>query len=259
MKVAVLGSGYVGVMAAHAAALNGYTPDIFGIAPPRRGYGAQYLRDPIPGIHGKPEGMVKYTLMGTKEKFVAMSGGGDEYAALWDTAPPEPVPAWNIVTTHHELHKKYSDRMSDTEVRATMVRRLLEEYDYVFNSLNIEGLCFHPDHKFEYCSIALRGQCDPITKDNEIIYNGSKRFPWHGSSKLFGFGWVETAKNVDLTLKGVIRKIVNRPLKTNCDCYNQYQNFIPVGAYGKFNFSSLCHEAFLETSEILAPTSMPEL
>src|SRR5215470_19138644 len=85
MKVAVLGCGPAGLMAAYACTVEGLTPHIYSKPNKSIIIGAQYLHLPIPNITlPEPEVEIKYVKVGTPEGYARKVYGNEAAPTSWD-------------------------------------------------------------------------------------------------------------------------------------------------------------------------------
>src|SRR4051794_14558085 len=118
MRIAVLGCGPAGLMAAHAAKVCGADVDIFSRKRKSELFGCQYLHAPIPGMTDVAPVTVRYMLNGDIEGYRRKV-----YGDTWDgEVSPEDLlgnhDAWDIRRTYDNLWAKYGGYIFGTELDA---------------------------------------------------------------------------------------------------------------------------------------------
>lgn len=263
MKVAVLGCGPAGLMAAHAATLAGATEvAIFSRRRKSELYGAQYLHSPIPGMTDNPPVPVRYQLRGSVEAYRAKV-----YGDSWDgeVSPDEHLGdhnAWDIRATYNNLWDRYSGRVYGTELSRNWVRNLMYvemesgRFDHVISSIPKHATCDDPTHEFKGQSVWALGDApergifagDYVELENNVVVcNGLPRGPfgsdgWYRASKVFGYSTVEwpVMDAPGITQPEGATSLI-KPLATNCDCWS---GMIYVGRFGRWEKGVLADSAF---------------
>lgn len=261
-KVAVLGCGPAGLLAAYGASrFGGADVDIFSKKRPSHLYGAQYLHDDIPGIPLPDPVEVKYELRGTATTY-AMKVYGEEMASrpgfkVSLEVLPETHKAWDIRAAYSWLYEQLEHMIAPTHLDSRSAHELLESkvYDLVISSVPRQVLCFNPEHRFTSQKVwALgdapdRGQKVPVPiqpdVENRVVCNGHPDSAWYRYSNIYGYRtmeWPEMRRKPPLS--GIAELL--KPIATNCDCYPE---LLHVGRYGKWEKGVLSHSAFLEAME----------
>ena len=118
VRVAILGCGPTGLLAAHACHRAGVSFDIYSVKRKSELYGSQYLHEPIPGLEFAcgPETPVKYVVRGTPEEYRRKTHG-----KWWDgqAAPEEFEPdhvAWDIRQVYMVLWNLYWRKINDFSI-----------------------------------------------------------------------------------------------------------------------------------------------
>lgn len=250
MKVAVLGCGPTGLIAAHAAAINGEEVHIFSKARKSEMFGAQYLHMPIPGATPTDAKHIDYILYGDPDAY-RRKVYGDDYNG---TVSPEEYTgeseAWDIRATYDELWRMYAQYIHDVIIDPLALDEIMPDFDLVISSVPAPVLCrFHGMHAFHYKEIwALgdapeRGQSVPYDcPDNTVICNGNDSPSWYRMSKLFGYKTVEWSNVKPPFPVAAARK----PLYNNCDCFPEVMR---VGRFGKWTKGVLTHHAYQEVMD----------
>lgn len=264
MRVAILGSGPAGLMAA-AAVSHGhdwtsgpYDIQIFSAGGRSPLYGAQYLHAPIPGYtdnrYPSAKRPISYILRGEPDQYRLKV-----YGPMWDgTVSPEDLDethnAWDIRQTYEALWKEYERNVNEIHMDPAGMRLLVDgrtaygAFDLVINSIPRPALCAE-GHQFASTQIWAAGEapelgidldrfrCDP----NTVICNGEENPSWYRLSNIFGYKTVEWPEHIKPPLPSAA--LVTKPLKTNCDCW---PDVLHVGRYGKWQKGVLSHHAYQE-------------
>lgn len=254
MRVAILGCGPAGLMAAHAVVESGEEPHIYSRKIKSPLYGAQYLHAPIPGITDRDAHVgVDYLLRGSVEDYRSKV-----YGKQWDgNVSPEdlsdPHQAWDIRETYDRLWELYSGLIHDSEVQPRSIRALLDgNPDLLINSIPLAALC-HQGHTFQAQEIIAAGdapklginvgrmfQCPP----NTVICNGEDSPSWYRISNIFDHTTVEWPGGMRVPVSTAAT--LPKPTKHNCDCWPEVFN---VGRFGSWTKGVLSHSAYFKTLE----------
>lgn len=259
MRIAILGCGPAGLMAAHAAVLEGHEVDIISKRRKSEMYGAQYLHKPIPGTPEVSNGIVTYDLQGGTHEEYRLKVYGHEFAGPVSTEEfGVPHDAWDIRATYGFLWEVHFSRIKAAEWnranKHVLTEQIVVNYDLVISSLPRPVLCFNPKHQFASQKIWAvgdapeRGIFVPFkVQQMGVICNASPEVGWYRASTIFGYSTVEWARNKKPPIAGVAEVI--KPLVTDCDCWPTIKH---VGRYGKWQKGVLSHSAFFDVREELS-------
>jgi hypothetical protein len=179
MRVAVLGCGPAGLMAAHAAKTTGARVDIYSRKRKSEMFGCQYLHAPIPGMTDVAPVTVRYHLHGDAESYRRKV-----YGDGWDgTVSPEDLleshDAWDIRRTYDNLWAEYGPFVFGTELSAGWVGNFMEveakRYDLIINSVPRPVVCRNERHAFPLQKVWAagdapeRGMFAPIYATNNSV------------------------------------------------------------------------------------------
>lgn len=261
MRVAILGCGPAGLMAAHAAVIQGHEVDIISKRRKSEMYGAQYLHRPIPGTPDVSNGIVVYQLQGGTHEDYRRKVYGHEYGGSVSTQEfGEPHDAWDIRATYNLLWQLYFERIKAAEWNAQNTHVLTEAivvgYDMVISSLPRPVLCHNRTvHQFASKKIWAigdapeRGQFVPKelrAKEMSVICEASPEVGWYRASTIFGYSTVEWATPRKPPISGIAE--VTKPLLHDCDCWPRIRH---VGRYGHWQKGVLSHTAYFDTLDHL--------
>lgn len=243
MKVAVLGCGPAGLMAAQA--VTEADEHLTIISQPNKSniHGAQYVHKPIPGLHDPewPHGQVEFKKVGDPRSY-AQKVYGDPDApvswGIWDHG--EQVDAWMMEETYETLWTLYRERIVSMALTPwALDHHVLPNYDLVISAIPHFALCRNKaEHKYDSANVSFKS-ADSVNDFNVILYNGDENDEWYRYSDLFGHAWYEypgTAADADWV--GV------KPTKTTCTCYDD--SVRRVGRFGKWDKGQLVTDAYFD-------------
>lgn len=255
MKVAILGCGPAGLMAAHAVDESGNTPIIYSRKQKSPLYGAQYLHKPIPGITPRDEHVtIDYMMRGDVNAYRRKV-----YGQMWDgTVSPEDLEeqheAWDIRATYDLLWDAYRDEIEDVDIDPAGVHFISSRSDIglTINTIPLSAIC-HQGHTFRATEVIAAGDapdlginvgsiyhCPPDT----VICNGEESPSWYRISRIFDHTTVEWPQFIKPPIPTASK--VLKPLGHNCDCW---PNLACVGRYGAWEKGVLSHTAYEQTIE----------
>lgn len=241
MRVAVLGCGPAGMMAAWAAKQNGADVTIF--APGKKSVlgGAQYLHDEIPGIEINPM-ILDYKKFGTVQGYATKVYGSPKASCSWREFTPGKTTAYPLSDAYDAAWAALQDRLVAATVSQAKLYSLIQNFDLTVSSIPKPGLCFNPKHVFTQKYVYIKNKLpDGISSkipNNTIIYNGLPDDKWYRASNIQG---IVSTEYPDVVL-GEPRKIP-KPLENDCDCW---PGVMHVGRYGKWKKGVLVHNAYWE-------------
>lgn len=259
MRIAVLGCGPAGLMAAHAAVIEGHEVEIISKRRKSEMFGAQYLHKQIPSLPDVPSGIVIYQLRGGTPEDYRLKVYGHEFGG---TVSPqefgEPHDAWDIRATYNHLWKLYFERIKSAEWDRgnshILTERIVVNFDMVISSLPRPVLCFNPQHQFAAQRVWAvgdapeRGIFVPFRlEDMQVICEANPEIGWYRASNIFGYGTVEWSLKKKPPVAGVAEVV--KPLATDCDCWPMINH---VGRYGRWKKGVLSHTAYFDTLSYLS-------
>lgn len=239
MRVAVLGCGPAGLLAAHGATLAGAEVDIYSIKKPSFIAGAQFMHRAIPqtGVKGSQVQLFK---RGTKEGYAKKVYGDPTYSSSWEAYAQDTLPCWPMNQVYTRLWERYEDRIKDCKVDDDVLDNLeYDGYSLLLSTIPAPTLC-SKDHIFVGSTHRIAVYDRTGINQNYIIYNGLNTDEWHRSSVLHGTGFLEYGPSAAAPN---IAKPVVKPQTNDCDCRSDWQR---LGRYGKWQRGVLAHHAYEE-------------
>jgi hypothetical protein len=219
MKVVILGTGPDGLLAAHAADMAGVKFTLYGSRTPAEILGAQYLREPIPGMTLETA-LIEHNLEGDLKDYWHKAFGIESNDPLWfngANVTENPglggdieVPgnrswteyAWNLRECYERLWAAYANeiyqinnenRSSRIHPESPFVAETLKPFDLVINTWPRPKWA-GPGDVFERRTLwRMTGTEVPIQlkADNTIIYDATKDVGLSSMAKVFGHSAIE--------------------------------------------------------------------
>lgn len=262
MKVAVLGCGPAGLLAAKAAEDRDCEVEILSHKVISPIGGAQYIHKSIPGVTGgEGESVpIEFTRVGNREGYAEKVYGSPDAECSWDSFSYGVFPAWSMRAAYRKLFQHFADRIEQNIIEPGDVAALAEKYDLILSSVPRNRMCSDDGehHRFDGQPILLaRGA--KVEMDNIVVYNGRKQDDWYRTSVIFGNAWTEFSAHClkipasDLLPDEWRGRIVKgiKPLDTNCDCHTDHENFFYIGRFGRWKKGVLVTDAYDDACEIL--------
>lgn len=253
MRVAVLGCGPAGLMAAHAATIEGHDVEIFSRKEKSQLGGAQYLHRHIEGINEEdPELEIRYVRWGDAATYTEKVYGPRLSGSSFSKMPRGWTPAWNLSRAYDRLWGIYSGLITHEELHGEKVGQISPEFELVISAIPAPVAC-EAKHNFDRQGIYLVGHAD--VQPNTVLYSGRWSEGWYRMSNIQGEAWTEYSTysmNRDrLNEAGWgnewIRKGI-KPTGHDCDCHPR---LLRVGRFGEWKRGVLTHHAFEKTLEAL--------
>lgn len=237
-KVAILGCGPAGLLAAHAVAETGVRPVVFSRAVPSEIGGAQYLHRAIPEVTGDaPDGLCEVIKLGTPAGYATKVYNDPASETSWKIMDSGDHKIWNMRRAYNWLWGRYEGNITDQEVDADRVESLLRQYDLILSTVPAVALCAHANrHEFVSQQVGIVYHPAEEEGPNRIIYNG-KPDGWYRASEIFGWVGFEYAPEESPSNAKMVRK----PLWTDCNCH---PDLVRLGRYGKWKKGELIHHAY---------------
>ncbi len=248
-RVAILGCGPAGLLAAHAAQLMHMESDtaLFAIKQQSVIQGAQFIHEEIPGLDCGIPVPVMFLKCGTKEGYAEKVYGDALAPCSFDLLPEGEHQAWPMHEVYSTLWDLYSDGINDKRIYPHDIRPLEQEFDLVISTIPRMMLCLRR-HSFASQKVYFRQRAALRTTGNFIEYNGDPDALHYRSSHLFGhesteFGEYNNRASILAQLTEGIK-----PLSTSCTCHPKT---LFVGRFGKWQKGVLVHHAFQEVANAL--------
>lgn len=255
-KVAILGCGPSGLVAAHAVLMSDFRHDValFSRKIKSQVYGAQYLHQPIPGIMNHVPKVIRYILDGEPQAYLRKVYGDAWDGTINDEMRTQAFVAWDLRATYDRLWETYQDLVFDTEINGALLEEMPREFDLIINTIPRPALCKRPtEHRFKSTTIWASGDTEmggcPVRGEEAVIrYNGNPEPSWYRSARLFGYSTVEWPGWMDRPPYGHAVK-VKKPLAHTCDCWTR--SMVHMGRMGRWQNGYLVHQVYADVAEQL--------
>lgn len=254
MKVAILGFGPAGLIAAHTLLQESrqLEIDIFGDTKTGKSKigGAQYLHAPLDD-RDEPDGEIDFVKLGEEEGYRSKIYPQGTTLTSWQNYDGI-VPAWSLGKVYDKLWQTWGPNIQHRVFNGMDLVAMLEatKYDLVFSSIPLPALCVAPEsHGFPKVDIRL-AQWTPLGNeiDNLVMYSGRECDTWYRTSRIFGEGWAEFGSKAGEALvydpcwmgkpKAVPLLHGVKPLGTDCCCFPHVHR---IGRFGTWDRKLLLH------------------
>lgn len=272
MKVAILGAGPSGLIAAQAALRAGVPfQNISIFSRPRTNggpfqtvgksdlFGAQWLQGPINGVDNGVESKVVVKFLGDVQGYREKVYGPDYAGRPFDSHFFDPHSAWDIRRVYAGLWNKFESSLFghvfERDTNDVVFKRMSARYEVLISTLPKNIFCQDPEHEFKSQAVYAIGDapergivCPIPCPANTVIYNGSPEGSWYRVSNVFGHTTAEwsTANGAKKPPFSDLAK-VEKPLSTNCTCWPELHH---LGRFGKWDKHVLAHHVFDEAFKI---------
>jgi len=267
VRVAILGSGPAGLLAAFAAHQQGNIVTIFSEGSRSDIFGAQYLHRAIPQLTNEnPDMTIDIAKVGTQQGYAKLVYGDRNAPVSWEHFEPGTIPAWDLRTVYANLWTMYEHLIVPGNVNWPDAARIAEDHDMTFSTIPMRHLCNRNGHKFPHINIWVLVQPPWMEKWDSglhiMYYNGYPPdgseggwigYDWYRFSKINGWSAWEYTKPIDpeTDLWGD-RYIVQgmKPMGTDCTCA-EFLGITPIGRWGKWERGVLTHHAYEAVTDAL--------
>lgn len=245
MRVAVLGSGPSGMMAAWAA--KNYGADVQIFSPGKRSViaGAQYLHKPIPGIDVKKM-ILTYRKYGTAAGYATKLYGNPDARCSWSEYGAGKHAAYPLATAYAVAWAGLQGSLVTATITPSNLAGLMKNFDLVVSTIPKPSLCIRRHsftEKFVFITRKTPPELETVTP-NTILYNGYEVDPWYRSSNIGG----EVSTEYLHEVQGSHR--VSKPLENKCNCWAG-SGILFAGRYGRWEKGVLVHQAYGEVERAL--------
>jgi hypothetical protein len=258
MRVAIIGSGPAGLLAAHAVERSGHEPIIYG----QRSQNvdeSQFLFECPPGLERQ-----------TFELTIDILGRPEDYAkkVYGDSAAPVSLQKLKtgvyqvtpLLEVYEFLWNVYGRTATQVRVDQLNLPDIARSVELTLNTMTAQDLCDDPSHSFEFVrTYMLKGEA---SGENIMYYNGANdpMHPWFRYSRIRGIGVFEYACPPTTWREAPGETIINgvKPTGNNCDCMitgdprlrgSKVQR---IGRFGKWERGVMNHHAFQDAVAIMS-------
>jgi hypothetical protein len=247
-KVAIIGCGPSGLLAAHAAAQLGVKAKIYTIwKKPSVMTGAMYLHSPIPQLTGrKPDAEIVISKWGTKEGYARKVYGDESHPVSWDHFEEGIFPMWSLRKTYEQAWEMYKKQMVTRRIDRVQLEWVIARHDLVICTAPKDSYCLQPVyHTFRSQPIWIRnrplGDCSGETI---MTYSGDPNHPWYRMSQIDYNLSYEYA--TEPPFNGLASGF--KPTGNNCNCW---PTVLWAGRFGAWQKGVLTHHVYTEARRAL--------
>jgi hypothetical protein len=244
-RVAILGCGPAGLLAAHAASIAHVDSQIFAVKQPSVINGAQFIHEPIAMLDVGDPSTVHYTKQGAREGYATKVYGDPNAPCSWDLLPEGDHPAWPMLGIYELLWELYAGDVHDKRIYPHDLRPLEEQYDLVICTIPRMTLCLRK-HSFASVRVFFSDRSTFGAMPNFIEYDGRESVEHYRKSRLFGHESLEFGDHAERHREGLRAGV--KPLSTSCNCHPKT---LFVGRFGKWQKGQLVHHAFQDALKAL--------
>lgn len=248
MKIAVLGSGPAGLLAAHAATRLGHKVYIYAHGERSHIQGAQYIHDQIDGLTEEVEPfIVSYAKVGDSTGYAEKVYGSPLAPSSWAKFPQGEYPAWPMDDVYDLLWDAWGDRVTKLDITRHQVEPLIRQHDMVLSSIPANAICYDEDHKFKGAEVVFEPHCY-VDMEDIVVYSGRRSEDWYRTSNLRGHAWTEYSRSMWQHVPPRWRSGV-KPTETTCDCWTTQLH--RIGRFGKWEKAQLVTDAYHDAVRLL--------
>lgn len=262
MKVAILGAGPSGLIAAQAAVRAGVAfGDITILSRPREKAGspfarvsqkvlsgAHWLQRPIHGVDNGVESIVSVKFLGDVAGYRDRVYGEGYRGKPMDSHFFEPHSAWDLRRVYNGLWHKFESSIFPEDIhqhnRAEVLHMLAIRHHLIINTLPRQVFCRDADHMFLTQKVwQSREMCPIPCPPNTVVYNGSPEGSWFRVSSVFGQTTAEWSQANGVRrppISGLAE--VDKPISTDCTCHGD--SILHVGPMAQWDKHVLGHNIF---------------
>lgn len=246
VRVAILGCGPAGLIAAHTVEMFGGQAFILSKKVKSVIPGSQYLHEPIPGLTAVyPENTVQYVRMGTAEGYAEKVYGDPDRYTGWDNYRAL-YPSWNVIKAYDSLWDRYEEQISEEEIAPHMLGELLDTFPVVVSTLPQTVLC-NQYHVFAGVPYWIKPLPVPeVDRGHDIvIYNGILEDNWYRYSVLGDRCSIERTSppGKDGWIEGI------KAVSNTCDCHPR---ILRVGRWAEWKHGVLLHHVYHKVKELMS-------
>jgi len=254
VRVAILGCGPAGLIAAYAAEEAGHRVVVYSTKRKSTIFGAQYLHEPILGISDPNAEMeINITKIGTREGYAENVYGNRDAPVSWDKFHNGWDAGWDLKKVYENLWHRFEPRIVDVVISKRTVEHIMAMFDRTFSTIPIKMLCDVWGHSFTSASIwVVHG---PARGENMMVYNGlaPNGIPsWYRYSLINNYQSWEYAERHTPQPQWVASNLTVsegiKPLHTDCDCHPEIVRF---GRFGRWNKNVFTHHSYQEVLDAL--------
>lgn len=259
-RVAVLGCGPAGLLAAHAVRMAGCHPVIIGRKVKSRPGGAQFIDRPVSGLKTPLEKFyVRMMLEGEGDNYTRRLYEGHDIPvrSSWHNyVGKETVEAWGMTELYDQLWDDFSDEIIDLELYFEDLVSIDEEYENVVSTIPrwLLDPAGKPDPKLFPARKIWIVPDDPIASilsENTVCYNGTPLGANPATSHIYRFSNIRGQRFAESTQPVENGIPIVKPIAFCGE--DVFPQWLKVGRYGAWSKMQLASHAYYHTMNWLIP------
>lgn len=250
-RVAVLGCGPAGLIAAHRLEQLGYDPEIYSLKRKSPISGAQYLHEPIIGASEEESSfLIEYVKVGSSQGYALNTYGDENHPVSWDKFQSGAAAAWPLKDAYDILWNRFEDRIVDQPVDPDFFTYAASEGPVV-STIPRKHVCMLPgSHRFNSQQIVICKGSPERLPCNTILYNGTREdggATWYRTSNIQGEvftefsreAWENPFRKANASLNLNVIGFGYKPTSTDCCCH---PDVTFAGRFGIWDKQVLLHD-----------------
>lgn len=259
MRVAIIGAGPAGLLAAHAVERSGHEPIVYGQRS-RNVDESQFLFECPPGLERKKIEL-GVQVVGTAEGYAKKVYGDSAAPVSLQKLKQDVYEVTPLLEVYEFLWNVYGRDATQVRVDQLNLPLIAGSVELTLNTMTAMDLCDNPAHSFGFVRTHLLRSRGTL-ENNLMIYNGSDdpMHPWFRYSRIRGVAVFEYAEPPVSWKAAGSEEYINgvKPTGNNCDCMITGDPRLGssrvhrIGRFGKWQRGVMNHHAFQDAVAIMS-------
>lgn len=243
MRVAILGAGMAGMLAAKALQESGISCLLFDKNPQQgasNNVGVHYLHDPC-GLELEPK-IIRNYLIGCEDGCLPHEQYSEKLGTPLNNSLvdlPSYQVAYSFQEAHRLLRKRFEDKVIKLDIKPSTLFRLMKDCDKVISTIPLPIL-FDGAECLSVGARVARGKpynLPDLPGHNKVVYNIDLEDNWYRYSNVFGVEWTEVKEGGEFFIKKIV----------STDFVSPFEDLELLGRWGAWDRKFLAHDAYYET------------
>lgn len=253
IRVAVLGCGPAGLLAAHAVVQAGMTPTIFSRKLKSEIGGAQYLHREIPGVEAGDPFDIHYIYWGHEHVYAdKVYGPGMPHRSTSWKKHNRVSQAWSMQQAYEHLWFMYQSCIVETEISYEWAWQLAyhKAFSEILSTVPLPLITRRPQRfDFKRAYVVITPSLSWLDEELDlpkhfILYNGLREWNWYRASRINGYEGTEWPGMVDEPKNGAKSLVISKPVGHNVPPEESIPSIYKIGRYGKWKKGELVTNAY---------------